>query len=306
MTRSSLGLAAASLLLLAACNDSTTAARNEIQLSSAFGSVPAGFDGVQSSFSSGPSFDGTGGPGSPWMPHGHGGPGGPGMRDFMGGGLALDFMGDVGVGHGPGHGPFGGFGADSSCVYSATTGNVTCGPTSREGLTVNRIATYKTAAGVAQAKPDSTTNSARERITVTGTRTRRDSATATISNSSDRTVTGLAYNATVRTVNGTSSGSENTTGNSDKGAFTSLRIAGDTTTGLSAPIVDGRPSYPTAGTVIRSMKVTLTVAGATPTVSSRREVVTYNGTASATLVITQDGTTKNCTLALPHGRPVCP
>ncbi|MEP6778932.1 MAG: hypothetical protein ABJC26_03525 [Gemmatimonadaceae bacterium] len=305
MTRASLGLAAASVLLLAACNESTTGARDEVQLSSAFSSVPAGFDGVQSSYTAGAASDGTGGPGGPWMPHGRGGPGGPGMGGLMGGGLSLDFVGDVGIGRGAGHGPFGGFGVDANCVFAAATGSVTCGPTVRDGLTITRVASYQTTAGVPQSKPDSTTNFARERITVTGTRIRRDSATSLISNSSDRTVTGLAYNAIVRTVNGTSIGSESTTGTSDKGAFTSTRIAGDTTTGLSTPIVDGRPTYPTAGTVIRSMKVTVSIAGATPTVSTRREVVTYNGTASATLVITQDGATKNCTLALPHGRPAC-
>lgn len=305
MTRASLGLAAASVLLLAACNESTTAARDEVQLSSAFSSVPAGFDGVQSSYTAGAAFDGTGGPGGPWMPHVRGGPGGPGMSGLMGGGLGVDFVGDVGIGRGPGHGPFGGFGVDASCVFAAATGSVTCGPTVRDGLTFTRVATYQTTAGVAQPKPDSTTNFSRERITVIGTRVRRARATSVISNSSDRTVTGLAYNATVRTVNGTSFGSESTTGKSDKGAFTSTRIAGDTTTGLSAPIVDGRPTYPTAGTVIRSMKVTVSMAGATPTVSTRRELVTYNGTASATLVITQDGVTRNCTLALPHGRPAC-
>ena len=306
MMRTSLGLAAASVLLLAACNDSSTAARDETQLASAFSSVPAGYDGVQSSFSAGAANDGTGGPGTPWMPHGPGGPGGPGAGNFMGGGLGLDFVGDIGAGHGPGHGPFGGFGLDASCAFSAATKNVTCGPTIHDGLTTTRVATYTTAAGVAQAAPDSTTNSAHEVITVTGTRVRRDSATAVIANKSDRTVTGLAYNATVRTVNGTSSGSENTTGKSDKGAFTSLRTASDTTVGLTAPIVAGRPTYPTAGKVIRNMKVTLTVAGGTPTVSTRREVITYNGTATATLVLTQDAVTKNCTLPLPHGRPVCP
>ena len=178
MTKTSLGLAAASVLLLAACNDSTTAARDEVQLSSAFSSVPAGFDGVQSSFSGGPSSDGTGGPGAPWMPHGHGGPGGPGMGDLMGGGLGLDFVGDIGVGRGPGHGPFGGFDGDASCVFSAATGDVTCAAITHDGITASRIATYKTAAGVAQAKPDSTTNSARERITASGTRIRRTTAHA--------------------------------------------------------------------------------------------------------------------------------
>jgi hypothetical protein len=34
-------------------------------------------------------------------------------------------------------------------------------------------------------------------------------------------------------------------------------------------------------------------------------VVTYDGTATAKVVITRDGTTRNCTVALPRGRPSC-
>ena len=185
------------------------------------------------------------------------------------------------------------------------------------GLTTTRVATYLTASGVAQAKPDSTTNSARLRISVAGTRsmthagpgtnTRRDSATAVIAHSSDRTVTGLAVGSAARTINGTSSGSENTRGtNTDGAAFTAVRVAGDTIKALVVPVVDGRPTYPSGGSVIRYSTVTATVGNATPTVSDRREVITYNGTTTAALVITQDGVTKRCTVTLPRGRPVCP
>jgi hypothetical protein len=34
-------------------------------------------------------------------------------------------------------------------------------------------------------------------------------------------------------------------------------------------------------------------------------VLTYDGSATATLVITRNGTTQNCTIVLPHGRPRC-
>ena len=118
-------------------------------------------------------------------------------------------------------------------------------------------------------------------------------------------MTGLASTATQRTVNGTSAGTETTTGKDTAGTFTVARVIGDTTSGIIIPITSGRPTYPTAGSVIRSMKVTLTYTGKTPASSSRREVVTYDGTATAKLVITQDGTTKKCTIPLPRGRPTC-
>lgn len=309
MKRASIVAPAAVLCFITACAPSTTESFDFTQLGSAFNSVPVGFDEVQSSFASSSDSAGNGGPGGPWMPRGRGrgGPdhGGPGLGGLMGGGMGPGFLGDIGVGHGFGRGPFGNTGVDSTCTYSSATGDVTCAPVTRNGLTVTRIASYKTAAGVAQAKPDSTTNYARVRTTVTGTRTRRDSATATINHSSDRTVTGLAVGSTSRTVNGTSAGSENTTGTTTGGAFTSVRVAGDTINALVIPLQDGRPTYPTSGTVIRRNKVTVTIAGGTPEVSDRREVITYNGTTTATLVITENGVTKNCTVALPRGRPAC-
>lgn len=305
MSRSTIFFSATALLLLAACNESTTASTDELLMSDAFSAVPVGFEGVESSFALATDSNGTGGPGAPWMPgpRGPGGRGdrGPGLGDFMGGGLGAGFLGDIGVGHGP----FGGVRVDSTCIFSAGSGDVTCASQTRGGLTTTRVATYKTAAGVAQARPDSTTDYARVRITVAGTRTRRDSATAVVAHASDRTTTGLAQGSDARTVNGTSSGTENTTGTSASGAFTSLRITTDTVKALAIPLQNGRATFPTAGTVIRYMKVTATVAGATPQVLERKETVTYNGTATANAVITVNGVTRNCTVPLPRGRPAC-
>jgi len=57
--------------------------------------------------------------------------------------------------------------------------------------------------------------------------------------------------------------------------------------------------------VIRTMTATVTFAGATPITASRREVITYDGSATAKVVITINGEVKNCTMALPRGRPSC-
>lgn len=270
-----------------------------LSLTDAFTVLPAGYTLNNTSFSPGdaaePAF-------IPNMARGmaqgreHGG--------LIGGGFGLDFLGGIGFGRGFGQGPFGGGALRGDCTFSSTTGRVTCPAETHDGLTVNRSFAFSTTAGTAQAKPDSTTNTLNSQITVSGTRTRRDSAVSTINSSSNRTVIGLAYNATQRTVNGTSAATETTTGKVSEGAFTSTRVVGDTTSGVIVPLVAGRPTYPTAGTVIRHMKVSMTVAGKT-TSHERRELVTYNGTATASLVITQDGTSKTCTLPLPHGKPSC-
>ena len=218
----------------------------------------------------------------------------------MGGGLFGPFLGD-----GPGHL----IRSDSSCTYSATTGLVTCGPTTtRDGLVVTRVSKYTTAAGATQAKLDSTTNTATTTVTVTGTATRRDSSKSVVNQSSTQTVTGLAKGSTQRTVNGASAGTETTTGTSSQGAFTAQRVTGDTIKAVVIPVpasTAAGPTYPTAGMVIRAMSATVTIAGQSPATSSRREVITYDGTATAKVVITQDGTTQNCTLPLPHGRLTC-
>lgn len=300
-----LAVALTALIGLAACND-TTSPDELFTLGTAFSTTPAGFGEVSSSFAPGDAATDM-----PWHPErGRGGPrmmggrGGPGMRDFMGGGMDPNFLGAIGFGRGPDRGPFA-VRDTTGCTFSSATGDVTCGPYTRGGLTITRVLTYKTLAGVAQSRFDSSTSSARTRVTATGTIQRRDSVTATVNNTSDRTVTGLEVGSTLRTVNGTAQGQESATGTTrDGAAFTAQRTVGDTTTGLKIPVENGRPTYPTAGTVVRSMRVVMTVDG-TPRTSTRREVITFNGTATASLVITQDGTTKTCSLPLPVGRPSC-
>ena len=288
--------------VVVACRDAS-APTNSISLSmaSAFSSTPAGFDQLNTSFDAGP----TGGPFEPEFDmHGHGmggphgmGHDGPGFGlGFMGGGLGGPFLGD-GLRHFPG---------DSSCSYSSGTGLVTCS-TTRNGLTITRVSKYTTTSGQTQPKIDSTTNTVATTVTVSGTVTRRDSSTSVISESSNETISGLAPGSTKRTVDGTSAGTENTTGTSAQGTFTAKRIAGDTIKGVVIPVpttTTQRP-YPTAGSVIRAMSVTVTLSGSSPTTSARREAITYDGSDTAKVVITHDGTTQNCKLPLPHGRLIC-
>jgi hypothetical protein len=223
----------------------------------------------------------------------------------MGGGFGPDFLGGIGFGRGFGHGPFGGGALRGTCSFSSSTGVVTCTDT-HDGLTINSNAIYKTASGTVQSAPDSLTDVAAVNIDVSGTVTRRDSAVSTVHNTSSRSVSGLSASSTQRTINGVARGEESTSGKTDSGVvFTATRLVGDTTTALVIPVVSGKPTYPTAGRVVRQMKATITLAGGTPTTKERREVITYDGSATATLVITTDGTTKTCKLPLPRGVPSC-
>ena len=324
MNTGSIAALALAAFAAAGCAHDTTAPAGgfAVAMASAYSTVPAGFDQLSSTYVASTSRDafepafGRGFGADGHVDHGdHGGhdgfgpPGdGPGFGlGLMGGGLDGAFFGDgIGRDH---------FHPDDSCAYAAATGTVTCGPKTHDGLTVTRVSKYTTAAGVAQPSIDSTTNTVASTITVSGTvvRVHRDSArvdtsASTVNETSSQTVSGLAAGSTARTVNGASSGRESTTGTSSHGTFTATRVAGDTTTGLVVPVRSdaNRQPYPTAGTIVRSMTATVAITGQATATSARREVITYDGSATAKVVITVDGTTQNCTLALPHGRLACP
>ena len=132
------------------------------------------------------------------------------------------------------------------------------------------------------------------------------SATTSVNDVSDRTVSGLANGSTERTVNGSSMGQESTTGESSRGKFTATRVVGDTTSGLVIPVAtDNSQTYPTAGTVIRAIRASLTYEGQSAITVTRREVVTYDGSATAKVVITENDSTRNCTRPLPRGPLSC-
>ena len=327
--------------IAAACGELTNPRPSSLSpsaLNGAFSTVPVGYGDLTSSYIGTPAANVPNA--GFWL--GGGRDGGLERNSLMGGGLQAALLGDAGgFGRGFAHqGPFGG-GLTCTGTFNAATGRVTCDPVSRNGLTIARSAQYKDASGnVQQAFDTATTNSVNVQATVTGTVTytpdstaNRDgrgsggracwgdgrgpgglllgdtatiiNATTTVNNSSDRTVTGLAQGSTQRAINGTSRGQESTAGTSSRGDFTATRLVGDTTTGVIIPIATDGKAYPTAGTVVRSIQASLTYTGQTPTTVSRHEVVTYDGTATAKVVITENGETRNCTRPLPRGPLTC-
>ena len=290
---------AVTLLAFAAACSSTTDPSSDPDILPAFETAPYGMSNLSTTF--GVSADQES---SPWMPGMHGRETRP--MGFMMGGLGGGFDGHP-FGPSFGNRPPNEGESSARCTFDSGSGRVVCDPITRGGLTINKSAQFKDAAGnVQQAFDNQTTNSINTQISVTGTADRRNGATSAVDDHSDRTVTGLAQGSTQRTVNGTSHGHELTTGSNDHGDFSLERTADESVQGLVIPVgSDGHPSFPTAGTITRSMTVTLTKAGADPRTMTRTEVITYNGTDTATIVITHNGETKTCTLPLPHGRPSC-
>lgn len=259
------------------------------------------------------------------------GPGGGGSRGgaswLMGGGLDGGFAG-YGLGGGFGHRPI----DNRNCTYNTTVLRLECAPVTRGDVTISRSFAFADAAGTAQASFDSaTTDRINTRSTIVGTisggfrrgfghgfrhgfgpgndngaprRGRLENDTTRVNLASDRTVSGLR--GTDRLINGTSGGTETTSGTDSIGRVTIVRVAGDTASGVKIPTASaGSHPYPIAGTIVRSMKVTLTYDGKSAQSSVRREVITFNGSATAAVTITHDGTTKNCSLPLPRGRLTC-
>lgn len=317
-------LALVAITAATACSEVSVPRGDAVLLGPAFQSVPAGFSANSNTF------DASGDLGEAYMPRDlagigfHGGPSGNqgghkgsdrghgfgdgGIRGLlMGGGLGPEFRGLIGFGKGKGRGPFGYFKLPDICTFDAGTGIVTCPETTRHGLTVNASYAFKDEAGVAQAKFDTlSTNSVNVKTSVAGTKTHRDgAATTTVDHSSDRTVVGLAPGKTSRTINGTAQASETTEGTREGVEFTATREASDTTTNLVIPIVDGKPTIPTSGVIIRNMKVTIAKEGEEARTKSRREKITFEGTSVIAVEITQDGVTKNCTITLPGRELVC-
>ena len=292
-------------VIAAACSDSTTTPVTSALAASALATAPVSFDQINTTFVGNSDTNAGFAPGSE---HSDGEDSehhrGPGWTSLMGGGIADVFRGRILFGLGFGRGPFGNLRDDDSpspCAFSSTDNRVDCPAVTRRGLTITRSFSYLDALGaVQQAFDTAKTNTVNAQTTVTGTRVHHDGAdTSTVNSKSDITVAGLASGSTQRTVNGTASGTENTSGTNEDGVhFTSTRVAGDTATGVIIPLQNGRPTFPTAGTIVRSMQATVTSSGQTSTMSSRREVITFNGTSTAQISITQDGTTKTGTLSL--------
>ncbi|HEY7234046.1 MAG TPA: hypothetical protein VH539_07840 [Gemmatimonadaceae bacterium] len=227
--------------------------------------------------------------------------------NMMGGGMGPEFFGGAAFGRGFDHGPFG-FGYFLfNCSFSSTTGRVTCDDATRGPFTISRSFAFVDATGAVQPFPNNKTDTINVKVDVSGTVVRHDKMdTSTVAHSSDRTVGGLAPGSTQRSVDGGSKGTESTSGTTKDGTkFTAMRLVADTVKGLIIPLMDNHPTFPTAGTITRIMQATLTLGTNAPVSRSRTEVVTFDGSSTAQVVITKNGTTKNCTLPLPFGRLKC-
>src|SRR5215471_4483593 len=187
MTKSLVLPAAALVAVLAACSSDKSTAPQATQspspevvamVSDGFATSTAGFSQTDNSYLA------AGDLWSGFMPEGWGLSQGlfDRTRDFMGGGLGVDFDGDGAIFDMEraefGGGPF--VPRDArNCTFSSTTGRITCPTQTVGGLTINRSFAYTDVNGKPQSARDTTTNSVNTQSTVTGTLVRRDNEDTT-------------------------------------------------------------------------------------------------------------------------------
>lgn len=191
----------------------------------------------------------------------------------------------------------GGDKAHSECSFSVSTGRVVCVEVVHNGLTYNRSMAFLDAAGNAQSRRDSNTVSINRRQSVKGT-TVRESAAVTIDRLSDFTVTGVQASSKQETRNGTESGTTTIVATTSAGKSTSVMSFGDTVQNVVVLKPDSlvKQYWPSSGTIIRSHSGTRSLEGSSEKKSiSRREVMTFNGTALVQVTITVNGESRTCT-----------
>lgn len=187
------------------------------------------------------------------------------------------------------------------CAFDSGAQEFRCGPDTRGGITVTLAYAALDAAGAALAAPTAATTAAiRTRLTATGasTTTLPDgrSVTITLDQRHEATLRGflagprvLDGDLTARTQISTTGGPGGATGSPPGGT---LRLT-QATRGLTFP----GGGYPTAGTVVTAA----TDDAGAPLFS---HVLTFDGTAAATLVVTlPGGATQRCTLDLVGAAP---
>lgn len=192
----------------------------------------------------------------------------------------------------------------STCTWDAAAARWTCAPVLMGNLTITRSFAFYDANGVAQEYPDrSTTRSMNSQIDVTGTMA-LTGGSLTVDRHNNTTIAGLG--TATFTINGSETGTTRSVHVAQGGTSTFDEAYANTTSDLVVPAPPSR-GYPLSGTQSHVSTVTATYSFMPSQTHTTAVVVTFNGTSTAALSITIDGTTRQCTIDLTTGgRPICP
>jgi len=185
------------------------------------------------------------------------------------------------------------------CAYTAASQSFVCPPATASGVTIKQSFTLLTASGAKQSAFDhSTTASVKANTSVAGTIV-EDGATLTIDSQQELTLSGLL--AGPHALDGTSTTRLSGTFFGD--APIDVQITGSISSLVLPPnTAVGAQVWPTAGTIVVASSGTF--ADLPPFTS--RLTLTFNGTSTVTLTITENGFSQTCQhdLAKP-GLPAC-
>jgi len=157
-------------------------------------------------------------------------------------------------------------------------------------------------AGNALLRADTSVRSMKSKTTISGTATITSptaTGTTTVNRVSNETVTGLAPSSTQRVVNGTATGTEDSEAKDARGTMTVKRQYADTTRAMTlSSLPSATNPWPLSGTVIRNIKASVSLNGATAIDYTTREVQTYEAGGKLTITTTMNGRTRTCVLQL--------
>jgi hypothetical protein len=176
------------------------------------------------------------------------------------------------------------------------------------GMNVTRTIAFFDAAGAKQDRYDSLTTArvvTDERVSATNTMTVNGNQRATTMEAAHHAeVSGLAGRETAVTLNANGTSKVTMAASRNGRTITTTATASDLTKDLVVPVPRARGAYPKSGTVTHEHSVTATDGTGSAT-RSYREVITFDGSATAKVTITVNGATKSCTRALDTGRLSC-
>lgn len=173
----------------------------------------------------------------------------------------------------------------SGCTFAG--GSFTCPDTLRNGLTVSRVITFRDASGSPELTYDSLlTASINVMADISGSRT-HGPWTANVNRNRDITISGLAGLETFRTVNGTGNEADSNTRVTRNDSTRSYSIIGSSViTDVVMPVLpNGGSGWPTAGTITRTLTVTVTSGPNAGKTVTKTITITFDGTGAPTASI---------------------
>lgn len=186
---------------------------------------------------------------------------------------------------------FGASAAATSCTGPDASGFFTCTKTQENGFDMTRAWRYWSGGKFALKYSEATTDSVNHRWTLSGTKASSDTAnggtarTVQASRADTATMTVVRGTAPQHVWNGVGVRNDTTTAKDKNGTRRYVVASSDTTRAVAYAVPRKADAYPLSGSRVHNVRTVWTGANGASTTTTRRAVVTFNGTQTATLVV---------------------